>query len=153
MKMKIHSLTPNSVTYSLLLGGLLRNYRLADATGLIYTLERSGLNLDIDTYNCVLDGLCKAGELDLASELFGKFSHKVLASDVTYNITNHGFSEHGHMQKANNLFLKMKNEGCAPNLISTLMQGFCNYNKASKVVELLHKMAKEIPSQMNPPYH
>jgi pentatricopeptide repeat protein len=65
-----------------------------DAMKLIRTLDTSSLNLGIDTYNCVLDGLCKEGELDLASELFWKLSHKGLVSNVvTYTIPIHGFSK------------------------------------------------------------
>jgi pentatricopeptide repeat protein len=45
-------------------------------------VDISSLNFGIDTYNCVLDGLCKVGEHDLASELFEKLSHKGWVSNV-----------------------------------------------------------------------
>jgi pentatricopeptide repeat protein len=57
----------------------------------------------------------------------------------------HGFSKHGNMEKANNLFLNMEKEGYAPDVISfnTLLRGFCNLKEASKVIELLVKMREK----------
>lgn len=48
----------------------------------------------------------------------------------------HGFSKNREMEKANSLLLDMEKEGSPPDLVSfnTLMQGFCYYNKISKVI-------------------
>ncbi|CAI9783746.1 unnamed protein product [Fraxinus pennsylvanica] len=112
-KMKFPEVIPNSATYDILSNGYIENNCLVDAMKLICTLDISTLNFGIDTYNCVLDRLCKAGELDLASELFGTLFHKGLVSNVvTYTIMIHGFSKHRNMEKTNNLSLKMEKEGC-----------------------------------------
>ncbi|XP_022862868.1 putative pentatricopeptide repeat-containing protein At1g12700, mitochondrial [Olea europaea var. sylvestris] len=95
-KTKFHEVIPNSASYDVLLNGFVINNCLMDAMEIIHTLERSGVNLGIETYNCVLDGLCKAGELDLACELFGKLSYKDV---ITYNIMIHCFSKHGNMEQ------------------------------------------------------
>ena len=48
------------------------------------------------------------------------------------------------LEKANSLLLDMEEKGCMPNVVTfdTVMRGFIRSNEKSKIVELLHKMAK-----------
>lgn len=69
------------------MGGLLKNNCVAEAMKLFHSLERYSFNLGIDTYNCVLDRLCKVGELNLANELYAMLPHNGLEPTAfTYNI-------------------------------------------------------------------
>lgn len=56
----------------------------------------------------------------------------------------HGFCSLKHLEKANDLFLEMEENVCAPNVVvyNALMHGFCENNELQKVLELLHKMVE-----------
>ncbi|CAI9781186.1 unnamed protein product [Fraxinus pennsylvanica] len=153
VKMKVYEVIPDTATYTKLLDGFFKNNCVADAMELFHSLEISSFDLHIEVYNRVLDGLCKAGEIDIAKResLILPLSYLKACPKRAWhqqllplNIMINGFCKNGEMEKANNLFLEMEKESCAPVVVTfnTLMRGFCNNNEAPKVIELLHEMAE-----------
>lgn len=86
---------------------------------LLNALKSCNLKLIIEIFNCLIDGLCKAGKVDTAWELFeNMFQEGPQPNVVTYNIMIHGYSKGGQEDKANNLFQKMEESCCTPNTIT-----------------------------------
>ncbi|KDP21350.1 hypothetical protein JCGZ_21821 [Jatropha curcas] len=79
---------PNIYTYSALMEG----YCLAEAMNVFHTLENGNFELSVEIINCLFDGLCKRGKLDIAWDLFyNRLSSKGLKPTVvTYNVMIHG---------------------------------------------------------------
>ncbi|KAK9184447.1 hypothetical protein WN943_024797 [Citrus x changshan-huyou] len=125
---------------------LCKNGYIVEAVELFRTLRIFKCELDIQAYNCLIDGLCKSGRLEIALELFRSLPRGVLTANVvTYSIMIHGLCNDGQMDKAHDLFLEMEENAVAPDVIIfvTLIHGFVRINEPSKVIELLHKMKEK----------
>ncbi|KAK2972759.1 hypothetical protein RJ640_019407 [Escallonia rubra] len=93
----------------------------------------------MEVLNCVINGLCKAGELRTALELFSGLPQKGLVPTVA---TYSGLCKGGHLERASDLVIEMEAKGCAPNVVTfnTLMRGFCHQGRRPHVIEILRKM-------------
>ncbi|CAN4106121.1 unnamed protein product [Withania somnifera] len=129
-----------------LISGFLKTSKIQDA--LIFFGEMSSRNCSrtVGTYNMLIDGLCKAErfsdayklsllmdglcqskKVDLALKLLNQIISKGFKPDVTMvNILIHGLCSAGNLVKVLQLFLRMCQWECLPNLISynTFMEGF-----------------------------
>ncbi|KAK2982812.1 hypothetical protein RJ640_021302 [Escallonia rubra] len=95
----------------------------------------------MEVLNCVINGLCKAGELRTALELFSGLPQKGLVPTVaTYSMMIHGLCKGGQLERASYLVIEMEAKGCAPNVVTfnTLMRGFCHQGRRphKRIVEL-----------------
>ncbi|MFQ6671473.1 hypothetical protein Gotur_036011 [Gossypium turneri] len=94
---------------------------------LMQAMQNSKLELDIFCYNILIDGLCKAGHIEIGKELFHKISLNGLKPDVyTYSIMINGFCKEGLQDEAYQLFRSMGDnsrllDSCCYNV---MIQGF-----------------------------
>ncbi|KAL5820397.1 hypothetical protein ACOSQ3_022279 [Xanthoceras sorbifolium] len=160
---------PNVVTYNTLLSGLFRVGKIKLAKELYYEIQLNNVMPDEYTYNILIDRFYKNGCVTKAIEIphtliNGKFSLSIVSYSftwkifhklsqeglkpniITYTIMINGLCKERQLEEANNLLsiIEKKKKGCAPNVITynTLMHGFFQNSATTKVVELLHKMAK-----------
>ncbi|KAG2318526.1 hypothetical protein Bca4012_055262 [Brassica carinata] len=82
-------------------------------------MQNSGMEIGIITYNIIIEGMCRAGKVEDAWELFCSVSLNlkgVMKPDVrTYTIMIAGFCLKRLKQEAVTLFRKMKEDGPLPN--------------------------------------
>ena len=62
-EMSRNEATPNTVTYTILIGGMSLTRRLVDAQNLFKEMRIHGLVPNEMTYSALLDGLCKNGHI------------------------------------------------------------------------------------------
>ncbi|XLR24856.1 hypothetical protein S83_052756 [Arachis hypogaea] len=84
-------------------------------------MEKNNLDLNIVTYSVVLRGMCHAGKLNDALELFSCLPAKVLKPDVyTYTIMIQGLCGEGLLIDAEEMLMNMEEHDCLPDS--------CTYN-------------------------
>ncbi|KAL4274533.1 hypothetical protein AHAS_Ahas20G0016700 [Arachis hypogaea] len=69
---------PNLSSCATILDGLFKCHLSSDAISLFREIEKNNLDLNIEIYNVVLDGMCRAGKLNDACELFSYLPAKGL---------------------------------------------------------------------------
>ncbi|KAI3829099.1 hypothetical protein L1987_03213 [Smallanthus sonchifolius] len=65
-------LTPNFITYSVLLDGLCKNHRVNEALSFFGIIINSGIHPNVALYTVLIDGCCKNGKLGIALDLFSE---------------------------------------------------------------------------------
>ncbi|WOL06639.1 hypothetical protein Cni_G15373 [Canna indica] len=119
-EMNRRELKPNAHTFSVVIHYLCRKNRLAEARNLLKTLNgRRDLLPHAFIYNPVIDGLCKAGDVDQANVVLLEMEERQCMPDkFTYTILIIGHCKKGRMLEAIAIFQKMVNSGCAPDSIT-----------------------------------
>lgn len=106
---------PDLVTYSILLDYLCKNCHLPEAMTLLKAIEGSNMDPNIPIYTIVIDGMCRADELEVARDLSYYLCKGLNPSTWTYNIMLNGLFKRGLLDEANNLFIKMERNDYSPN--------------------------------------
>lgn len=92
---------------------------------LLKAIEACNLNLDIEVYNIVINGMCKTGELEAGRDVFLNLPSKSLHPVTrTYNSMIQGLCKSGLLDEANKLFMEMEENDCSPD--------GCNYKTLSR---------------------
>jgi len=94
-------------------------------------------------YSILIDGMCNAGKLTTARELFNTLPTKGLQANIwTYNIMIKGLCKERLLKEAMVLFEQMDDNGCSPNHVTynTIIQGFLQHNETSWVVKYIKTM-------------
>ncbi|KAM1104233.1 hypothetical protein ACFX19_012823 [Malus domestica] len=68
--MRCNGLEPSPVSYNTLIGALYRAGKVTTAHKPFEEMQTCGQTLVLSTYTVMLDGLCKNGNIDEATELF-----------------------------------------------------------------------------------
>ncbi|XP_059444414.1 pentatricopeptide repeat-containing protein At1g64100-like [Corylus avellana] len=94
-------------------------------------------------HNTLIDGMCNAGKLTIAREMFNSLPTKGLQPNYrTYNIMINGFCKEGLLNEARELFEKMNKNGCSPDhfTYNIIIQSFLQHNETSWVVKYFQMM-------------
>ncbi|XP_027342364.1 pentatricopeptide repeat-containing protein At3g61520, mitochondrial-like [Abrus precatorius] len=95
------------------------------------------------TYNCLIHGFCRAGNIDKACELFSQMIEEgVQPNVVTLNTLVHGLCKHGRVQGAVEFFNEMKGKGLKGNVATyaVLISALCRVNKSDKAMQCFEEM-------------
>ncbi|KAK1313543.1 hypothetical protein QJS10_CPA06g02498 [Acorus calamus] len=120
IEMKERRISPNVYTFAVLINALCKENWLREARELLVELKwRRDILPRPFIYNPVVDGFCKAGDVDEANMIVAEMEEKGCSPDkFTYTILIIGHCMKGRMLEAINLFHKMVNSGCAPDSIT-----------------------------------
>lgn len=99
---------PNDVTFISLLMACASLAALDKGKQIHAHIIRCGFEMYLFVENTLIDTYCKCGSLEDAHEIFNKIPKRDL---VSWNALLAGFSQHGHSEKAFNLFQQMCEEG------------------------------------------
>ncbi|KAK4339968.1 hypothetical protein RND71_041430 [Anisodus tanguticus] len=119
-EMNTRNLSPNLYTFSVLIGALSKENRLNEARELLRQLKlRDDIVPQPFVYNPVLDGFCKAGNLNEANVIAVEMESKGCCHDkITFTILILGHCMKGRMLEAMAIFDKMLSLGCVPDDIA-----------------------------------
>lgn len=119
-EMNIRHLSPNLYTFSVLINALSKENRLNEARELLRQLKlRDDIVPQPFVYNPVLDGFCKAGNLNEANVIAAEMESKGCCHDkITFTILILGHCMKGRMLEAMAIFDKMLSLGCVPDDIT-----------------------------------
>ncbi|KAI3677487.1 hypothetical protein L6452_36751 [Arctium lappa] len=112
-------ITPNSLSYNLLLHGFCKEKTLNRAIEYLDIMVSRGCYPDIPTYNKLLTALCKDGKADFAIEILNHSSFEGCSPVlITYNLVIEGLSIIGIIRRAIMLIDKMKQKGLQSGYLS-----------------------------------
>ncbi|KAJ8572564.1 hypothetical protein K7X08_009075 [Anisodus acutangulus] len=113
-EMNIRNLKPNLYTFAVLISALSKENRLNEARELLRQLKlRDDIVPQPFVYNPVLDGFCKAGNLNEANVIAAEMESKGCCHDkITFTILILGHCMKGRMLDAMAIFDKMVSWGC-----------------------------------------
>lgn len=119
-EMNLKRLFPNVYTFSVVVGALCKENRLNEARDLLrQLLWRDDIVPKAFIYNPVIDGFCKAGNVDEANAIAAEMEVKRCIPDkYTFTILILGHCMKGRMYEAINIFSKMSVVGCSPDKIT-----------------------------------
>ncbi|PRQ34859.1 putative pentatricopeptide [Rosa chinensis] len=124
------------------LDGLCNNQQLSTAIELVKEMEANKVELNIVVYILVIEGLCKAGKIESARDLFCGLSSKVQPNVRTYTVMIQGLCRHGLIIEAEKLLREMEGKGCSANgcTYNTIIRGLLNKNDTSLATRLIQEM-------------
>lgn len=113
-------LYPNAHTFSIIIMALCSQNRLNEARDLLSQLRlRNDILPQAFIYNPVIDGFCKAGNLDEANAIVAEMEEKKCNPDnYTFTILIIGHCMKGRMDEAIDVFNKMALVDCSPDKIN-----------------------------------
>ncbi|KAK9080032.1 hypothetical protein SSX86_001707 [Deinandra increscens subsp. villosa] len=119
-EMNRRNLSPNLYTFSILIHSLCKESKLHEARELLRQLSKRGdIISKAFVYNPVIDGFCKAGNVDEANLIVREMEEKRCKLDkITFTILIIGHCMKGRMVEAISLFDKMLIVGCAPDMVT-----------------------------------
>ncbi|XP_052193340.1 pentatricopeptide repeat-containing protein At2g06000 [Diospyros lotus] len=119
-EMNVRNLSPNLYAFSVLINSLCKDNRIYEARDLLRQLrQREDIIPQPFVYNPVIDGFCKAGNVDEANAIVAEMEAKRCNPDkLTFTILIIGHCMKGRMSEAINIFYKMLAIGCAPDDIT-----------------------------------
>ncbi|MQL87718.1 hypothetical protein Taro_020259 [Colocasia esculenta] len=111
---------PNAYTFAVVVNALCKVNRVSEARDLLTEMKgRTDIVPKPFIYNPVLDGFCKAGNIEDANLIFREMVERKCSPDtVTYTVLIIGHCMKGRMSEAIALFDKMGQSGCSPDNIT-----------------------------------
>ncbi|XP_020210199.1 pentatricopeptide repeat-containing protein At3g61520, mitochondrial [Cajanus cajan] len=149
-EMEERRIKPSVVTFGILVNHFCKAGRMDEALHVFDGMRgrggssRVGVEPDVVLFNTLIDGLCKAGReedgLSLLEEM--KTGSKNRPNSVTYNCLIDGFCKAGNIDRAQELFRCMKEEGLQPNVVTlnALVDGMCKHGRVHRAVEFFNEM-------------
>ncbi|RDX97485.1 Pentatricopeptide repeat-containing protein, mitochondrial, partial [Mucuna pruriens] len=149
-EMEERKIRPSVVTFGILVNHLCKARRIYEALQVFDRLRGKGgssrvdVEPDVVLFNTLIDGLCKAGReedgLSLLEEM--EMGNKSRPNSVTYNCLIDGFCKAGNVDRAQELFRRMNEEGVQPNVVTlnTLVDGMCKHGRVHRAVEFFNEM-------------
>ncbi|CAH9146364.1 unnamed protein product [Cuscuta epithymum] len=138
------NLTPNVLTYTILMDGLFREDREVDeAMGLLDEMKIKGLEPDVFTYTILINGLCSKGNVNKGKEVFNEMLvHGVSPNVVTYTSLINGFCKKGQLKETMMMFNSMLERGVKPDIVTftSIINGLCTGGRADKALKVFKSM-------------
>ncbi|KAL6204304.1 hypothetical protein ACLB2K_021572 [Fragaria x ananassa] len=135
---------PDLQTCAILLEGLCSsNDLLPRAVEQLTEMEGKKWKLNIIIYTIIIEGMCKAGKLESATNLFSSLSSRGVQPDVrSYNVMINGLCDGGLLVEAEKLLREMGAMGCSPDgcTYNIIIRGFLNNDEISRGVQLIEEM-------------
>ncbi|KAI3725402.1 hypothetical protein L1987_65190 [Smallanthus sonchifolius] len=107
-------------------------------------LRSQSCSPDAYTFNIVISGLCRAGEVEKAFSFFNQMrSFYCLPDSVTYNTLLNGFCRAGNITKAHELLNEVcMVDECSPDVVSftSVISGYCKLSKLEEALVLFDDM-------------
>ncbi|KAF1002029.1 hypothetical protein AG4045_000767 [Apium graveolens] len=135
---------PSVKTYSILMRGWGRIGEGNESRKVFDEMsERGGCVADVVAYNCVLESLCKGGNVDEAYKLFGEIKSMGFKPDAfSYSIFIHATCEADDVQSAFRVLDRMRRYDLVPNVYTynCIIKRLCKNSKVEEAYQLLDEM-------------
>ncbi|KAK6156246.1 hypothetical protein DH2020_010494 [Rehmannia glutinosa] len=136
-------ITPNIVTYNILVCGFCNLGRWREVKMFLKEMMDCKICPDVRTFSTLIDALCKEGLVDEAKDILHLMMERnVVPNVVSYTALMDGYCLQGRMIEARNVFDSMASTNTAPNINSfnILINGYCKKMKIDDAVHLFREM-------------
>lgn len=135
--------TPESKTYSILIGGWGRDPNLPRAREIFREMVDMGCNPDIVTYGIMVDIFCKSGRVEEGVEIITDMDAKgCKPTSFIYSVLIHTYGIENQIERAVETFLEMERNGVEADVVvyNALISAFCKVNKFQNTYRVLNEM-------------
>lgn len=108
-------------------------------------MEQEGLTPNEMTYNAIVHGLCKKGNMQQANRFVSEMrANGVAPNTVTFNTLIHGYVKIGNNEAASRVHEEMEKAGVGVDMVTynALILGLCNEGKVKKAGRLVQKLCR-----------
>lgn len=134
----------NTTLYNTLINGYVSSGRFEEAKDLLYnSMIVAGYEPDAFTFNIMIDGLCKKGNLASALEFLNEIIMKGFDPNViTYTILINGFCKQGRLEEATEVVNSMSAKGLSLNTMgyNCLISALCKSGKIQDAIQMYGEM-------------
>lgn len=133
-------------SYNTLLMSLSKFVLIDLMKGVFLDILNDGIAPNIYTYNSMINGYCKEGNIAEAGVYMSYMSRDGLDPDThTYTSFILGHCRSNDIDRAYHVFLTMPQKGCRPNVVTytVLIHGFCEHGRIDEALALFSKMAED----------
>ncbi|KAL6655649.1 hypothetical protein ACP70R_006475 [Stipagrostis hirtigluma subsp. patula] len=136
------SVTPNLMTYNILVKAWCDQRNLEEAWNIMGKMRECGVEPDIVTYNTIASTYANNDQTWRAEELIVEIQTRVRTSERTWGIIIGGYCREGRLEEAFRCVQQMKDAGVLPNVVifNTLLKGFLDANDMAAVENVLGLM-------------
>ncbi|KDO38704.1 hypothetical protein CISIN_1g047518mg, partial [Citrus sinensis] len=155
--LRMHPSPPPVSSFNIMLGCLAKNKHYDTVLSLFKRLNSTGLFPDLYTHSILINCFCKMGRVSHGFVVLGRILRSCFTPDVvtftslikvckpdaiTYNTIIDGLCKQGFVDKAKELFLKMKDKNVKPNVVTytSVIRGFCYANDWNEAKRLFIEM-------------
>ncbi|KAH6775359.1 Pentatricopeptide repeat superfamily protein [Perilla frutescens var. hirtella] len=133
-KMKSRKLGPSPKTFAIIIERYVSAGKADKAVKIFLSMHEHGCQQDLNSFNALLDVLCKSKRAEMAYRLFKNFRGRFRDDVVSYNIITNGFCLKKQTPRALEIMKEMVERGVEPTLTSynILLKG---YFKAGQIQE------------------
>ncbi|KAA8520070.1 hypothetical protein F0562_014326 [Nyssa sinensis] len=136
----------NLHAFNLVIYAFCKECKLLEAISQFYRMSKGGIIANVVTFNMLIDGACKMGDIDLALKILRKM--RVMTGDfvtpnsVTYNCLINGYCKLGRLSIAEEVQNEMVKIGIEPNLrtYATLIDGYSRNGSLEEAFRLCDDM-------------
>lgn len=128
-----------------LIGGFFNEGEIQKALD-VFDFIPEKLERTVMSYNAVMDGFCKAGQLQEALQYLDKLAESNLSPNAaSYTILMNGYITQGKLQEAEKLFRSMTEKGCIPDACAynTLLDAYFKEGMLAEAEKLFEEMVTE----------
>ncbi|XP_048442456.1 pentatricopeptide repeat-containing protein At1g11710, mitochondrial-like [Pyrus x bretschneideri] len=138
----------NVNTFYLVMYALCKECKLLEAMSGYYRMLKSGIWPSVVTFNMIIDGACRMGDMELALKVLRKIGVMsedcVTPNSVTYNCIINGFCKIGGLSVAEEIRGEMTEPGVEANLrtYATLVDGYAKQGSLEVALQLCDEMVE-----------
>ncbi|KAK7312624.1 hypothetical protein VNO77_36626 [Canavalia gladiata] len=114
------------------------------AVNVFLSMHKHGCRQDLNSFNTILDVLCKSKRVEMAHNLFKIFQGRFKADTVSYNIIANGYCLVKRTSMALQVLKEMVERGINPTMVTynTLLKGYFRCNQVKEAWEFYLEMKK-----------
>ncbi|CAM8954714.1 unnamed protein product [Rhodiola kirilowii] len=130
LEMRNREISPNVITYNIVIGGLCRAGKWEEAQAMFHEMLDHGLEPDVVTFNVLINALAKMGKSKESKELFSLMIQSgQMPNVVTYNSLMDCFYREGNIEELKEVFVSMDRKGITPSIVTynILIKGYCKH--------------------------
>ncbi|XP_077254005.1 uncharacterized protein LOC143892971 [Tasmannia lanceolata] len=139
------SVTPNVVSYNILIQAFCKMGSLDSAFSVLEIMEDNGVSPDLITFNTLLNGFYVGNRISDAEMIWTKMEeHNCIPDIISFNSRLRGLVSEGKMDNAIKLVDELKSKGPKPDVFSfnALIKGFCNDGNIEEAKKIYNELGK-----------
>ncbi|XP_020086784.1 putative pentatricopeptide repeat-containing protein At5g43820 [Ananas comosus] len=141
-RMKENEIEPNSKTLEILIDSFVAARQVSKAVQLFRSLEEIGAKRDTESFNILLECLCRRTHVGIANSLFNTVRENLVFNNRTYNELIGGWARIGRVDKAESCWTMMIDDGLKPDSVTfcRLIEALGRAGRNDEAVDVFEKM-------------
>ncbi|KAK7312627.1 hypothetical protein VNO77_36629 [Canavalia gladiata] len=135
---------PTPQTFAIIAERYVSSGKAHRAVNIFLSMHKHGCRQDLNSFNAILDILCKSKRVEMAHNLFKIFKGRFKADSISYNIITNGYCLIKRTSMALQVLKEMVERGINPTMVTynTLLKGYFRCNQVKEAWDFYLEMKK-----------